>query len=181
MPRVIIMEIINCNKKEKTQRRKEPVSMRRQDLKGDPGRLNSFLKYYDTSAPTHLAPETNCVCRITITFACMCAQTITLKLSFCAEELSNPLFGRYRILQRGDACANSSWGILCVCKFATWQKAWHAARGVTASGAVALGMCMQRYRHSPLFCKLTYSHADFHPAPRRKGGELPPTCKRDRG
>lgn len=114
--------------------------MRRQDLKGNPGRLNSFFKYYDTSAPAHLAPETNCVCRITITFACTCAQTITLKLSFCAEELSNPLFGRYRILQRGDACANSSWGILCVCKFATWQKAWHAARGVTASGAVALGM-----------------------------------------
>lgn len=72
--------------------------MRRQDLKGDPGRLTSFFKYSDTSAPAHLAPETNCVCKIIVTFACTCAQTITLKVSFCAEELSNPLFGRYRIL-----------------------------------------------------------------------------------
>lgn len=154
--------------------------MRRQDLKGDPGRLNSFFEY-DISAPAHLALETNCVCSITITFTCTCAQTITLKLTFCAEELSNPFWSVQNIIARWCVCKLFLRNSLCVQICNLTESVACSKRSDGVRGCSTGDVCMQRYRHSPLFCKLTYSHVDFHPAPRRKGGELPPTCKRDRG
>lgn len=74
---------------------------------------NSFFKYYDTSAPAHLA-RANCVLRDHHCL-CVCTEPSLWSSPFVLKNFQIPCLAGTEYYGEGDACANSSWGILlCV-------------------------------------------------------------------
>lgn len=148
------------------------------NLEGYPGRVKGLLKtMIQVLLLTSYLQKPSCPW-VTIPLASACAPIATPKFSLCWRTFES-LCSQYRILQ-GDVCANSSWGIPCVCKSATRREAWSkgtgSVRGLQCWGRTCSGHRLGR----PFFCNLSYSQIGFHPVPQRNGGELPQTCKRNR-
>lgn len=88
--------------------------MRRRDLKGDPGRVNSFFKYYDTSAPAHLSGNQLCLRDHHYLCLSVCTDHHSEVLLLCWKTFKSLVWPVQNIIARWCVCKLFLRNSLCV-------------------------------------------------------------------